>query len=260
MTSSVDRDSTPPAAVSPSLLGPAIAAKAIQVLLVEDDQHHRERLADELSRQGFSVRSFSDGSALLDSLRVPADADVVILDWRQRKTASVDLLVKLRRRGISLPVVFLSGRDSVGSERLAIDVGAAQPDDRLAGINVLVRRLQGLVEAANAAPPQDLSCGNLVLIQAVSRAYWRGKDVNLTLGEYNIVHLLASNAGRYVTYRKVYDSLHYAGFVAGAGEDGFRANVRSAIKRIRGKFRECDPSFEEIQNYTSFGYCWRTPA
>jgi two-component system response regulator ChvI len=49
------------------------------------------------------------------------------------------------------------------------------------------------------------------------------------------------------------------GFIAGAGEDGYRANVRSAIKRIRNKFRGCDPAFDEIKNYTSFGYCWRKP-
>ena len=46
---------------------------------------------------------------------------------------------------------------------------------------------------------------------------------------------------------------------AGCGEDGFRANVRSAIKRIRNKFRACDPTFDKIENYTSFGYCWKKP-
>jgi hypothetical protein len=43
-------------------------------------------------------------------------------------------------------------------------------------------------------------------------------------------------------------------FIAGSGTDGFRANVRSAIKRIRNKFRACDPTFDEIENYTGFGY------
>ena len=52
-----------------------------------------------------------------------------------------------------------------------------------------------------------------------------------------------ANVGSYVTYRAVYDLLHYEGFVAGAGELGYRANVRSVIKRIRNKFRECDPAF-----------------
>ena len=82
-------------------------------------------------------------------------------------------------------------------------------------------------------------------------------DVGLTLGEYNIVHLLASHVGRYVTYRAVYDRLRYEGFLAGTGPEGYRANVRSAIKRIRNKFRDLDSTFDKIENYTGFGYCWR---
>ena len=82
----------------------------------------------------------------------------------------------------------------------------------------------------------------------------------LTLGEYKIVHLLASNAGRYVTYRAIYDRLHYEGFIAGSGADGYRTNVRSAIKRIRNRFRALDPTFNETENYQGFGYCWKKPA
>ena len=60
--------------------------------------------------------------------------------------------------------------------------------------------------------------------------------------------------GRYVTYRAIYDRLHYEGFIAGSGDDGYRGNVRSAIKRIRNKFRDLDPDFAEIENYTACGY------
>ena len=63
--------------------------------------------------------------------------------------------------------------------------------------------------------------------------------------------------GRYVTYRAIYDGLHYEGFIAGSGADGYRGNVRSAIKRIRNKFRSFDPTFDEIENYTGFGYRWK---
>jgi hypothetical protein len=43
----------------------------------------------------------------------------------------------------------------------------------------------------------------------VGRAYWDGLDVGFTLVEYNVVHLLSSNAGRLVTYRAIYDRVHY---------------------------------------------------
>ena len=104
-----------------------------------------------------------------------------------------------------------------------------------------------------------MKCGKLLLRLEISRAYWRGVDVGLTLGEYNIVHLLASNAGRHLTYRAIYDRLTYEGFIAGSGADGYLGNVRSAIKRIRNKFRDFDPTFDQIENYAGFGYCWKKP-
>ena len=142
--------------------------------------------------------------------------------------------------------------------------GLSDSIDKARGIEALVRRLKRAVGAGKtAADPQTdkrIVCGKLVLELSVSRAYWDGGDLGLTVGEYNIVHLLVSNVGRYVTYRAIYDRLHYEGFIAGSGNDGYRANVRSAIKRIRNKFRDLDPTFAEIENYSSFGYCWRKQA
>ena len=71
--------------------------------------------------------------------------------------------------------------------------------------------------------------------------------------------MLVSDVGQYKTYRAIYDRLHYVGFIAGSGSDGYRANVRSVIKRIRNKLRAIDPAFDEIESYTGFGYCWRKP-
>ena len=99
---------------------------------------------------------------------------------------------------------------------------------------------------------KGLAYGKLLLKPEISRAYWNQIDVGLTLGEYKLVHLLVSNVGCFVTYRSLYDRLHYEGFIAGSGNDGFRANIRSAIKRIRNKFRACDPAFDEIENYNGF--------
>jgi len=115
------------------------------------------------------------------------------------------------------------------------------------------------VEGRSSRPQADkaLICGKLLLRPDVSRAYWNDVDLGLTFGEYNIVYLLASHVGRYATYRAVYDRMHHEGFLAGTGAEGYRANVRSAIKRIRNKFRAFDPTFDAIENYTGFGYCWR---
>jgi two-component system response regulator ChvI len=78
--------------------------------------------------------------------------------------------------------------------------------------------------------------------------------------EFNIVHRLVAQAGEFLTYRLVYDCVHWSGFAAGCGEDGYRTNVRSSIKRIRGKFVAIDGAFDEIENFPAFGYRWRAIA
>ena len=89
-----------------------------------------------------------------------------------------------------------------------------------------------------------------------NRALWAGRVVDLTLTEFRIVTLLAERAGREVGYREIYDLVHGKDFVAGYGTEGFRANVRTFIKRIRKKFRDIDSDFDQIHNYAGFGYRW----
>ena len=48
-------------------------------------------------------------------------------------------------------------------------------------------------------------CGKLVLQPAEQRVYWNEVDVGLSVAEFNIVYLLASNVGQYVTYWTIYD-------------------------------------------------------
>ena len=250
-----------------------------RVVLVESDQYYREVLTEELLRQGFAVHPFADGAALLGSLATVSRADLAVLDWDLPEMPGTKLLTELRRHRVNFPVVFLTGRFIRDSEHeqlllaprealnayeyMAFDQGAVDFISKSRDRQVLVRRLRNAVElskpTSNVAIEEHLTCGKLVLKPQSSRAYWNQVDVGLTLGEYNIVHLLASKAGTFMTYRAVYDRLTYEGFIAGIGADGYRANVRSAIKRIRNKFRACDPGFDEIENYTGVGYCWRKP-
>jgi two-component system response regulator ChvI len=257
-------------------------AELRRVVLVESDQYYREVLTFELLCQGFVVHAFADGASLLGSLASVIDADLAVLDWDLPNMPGIKLMAQLREHGINLPVVFLTGKVIADNEHercllaprealnayecMAFDHGAVDFIAKSRGREVLVRRLRNVVELAKPKAKADLpvqkrlACDKLLLKPETSRAFWNGVDVDLTLGEYKLVHLLVSNAGSFVTYRAAYDRLRFEGFIAGSGNDGFRANVRSAIKRIRNKFRACDPAFDEIENYSGFGYGWRKPS
>ena len=72
-----------------------------------------------------------------------------------------------------------------------------------------------------------------------------------------VVGHLAARSGTDPRYRELYDVVRGENFVAGAGSNGYRANVRTFIRRIRRKFREVDEDFDEIENFPGFGYRWR---
>jgi two-component system, OmpR family, response regulator ChvI len=245
------------AAGSPAYVG---RTGGIRILFVEDDEFYRENLVAELTERGFVVHSFTDATWLLRSLDSAVEANVIVLEWKLPKTSGIDLLSQLRQRGVSVPVVFLTSHVQQANEKLAFERGAVDFIDKSRGVEILASRLRLVSETGK--PTADLqadkmvACGKLVLRPESSRAYWNGMDAGLTIGEYKIVQLLASNAGSYVTYRAIYDRMTYEGFIAGVGNIGYRTNVRSAIRRIRNKFRECDPVFVEIENYVGFGYCW----
>src|SRR5258708_21487648 len=241
---------------------PAYAGRTggIRILLVEDDEGYRANLVAKLSERGFVVHSFTDATWLLRSLDSAVEADIIVLEWKLPKTSGIDLLSQLRQRGVSVPVVFLTSHVQQANEKLAFERGAVDFIDKSRGVEILASRLRLVSETGK--PTADLqahkivACGKLVLRPESSRAYWNGMDVGLTIGEYKIVQLLASNASSYVTYRAIYDRMTYEGFIAGVGNIGYRTNVRSAIRRIRNNFREYDPVFVEIENHVGFGYCW----
>jgi two-component system response regulator ChvI len=243
---------------------------AICILLIEDGATDRSFLANELSKRGFAVQTVT---SLVPAPDAVGDADLIVLHSDWTKVSSIELLDKLQRQTVGVPIVLLTGEAWPAGEDGALGSGAI---DVSRSSEVLARRLTHAFEALGSrsqlraggsiagagqveAQAQTMICGKLLLRPDVSRAYWQDLDLGLTRGEYNIVHLLASKAGRYVTYRAIYDRLHYEGFIAGSGTDGYRGNVRSAIKRIRNKFRSFDPTFDEIENYNGFGYCWKKP-
>jgi two-component system, OmpR family, response regulator ChvI len=242
--------------------------EAVQLVVVDDDELFRPMLAGNLTAAGFGVRDFPGPQAAMDMLcgeeepgRPPVD--LLILDWKMPGLTGLELLQHLRAEGISCPAVFLTSLDDVIYEEAALKAGAVDFIGKTRSFAVLERRIALALERAAAVPAdrtlepeKPLSLGRLELNAASHAVSWGGQTVALTLGEFKAVALLAG-AGRDVGYREIYDSLKGENFVAGQGPEGYRANVRALIKRVRQKFIGVDPAFDAIENFPGFGYRWR---
>jgi two-component system response regulator ChvI len=204
----------------------------------------RETLRLNLAEGGYEVTSLSSCAAL-EHFAAGGAAGVVSLDRRM-----CGLLRCLRRTGNRAPVMLLA---MVGEAAAPEDVGVDFTDK--------VKRCRLIAERAPSAPEADrrrtddfLQIGDLELRFDINRASWAGTPIDLTLTEFKIVALLARRVGEDVPYREIYDLVHGKNFSASHGDEGYRPNIRTFIRRIRKKLRAVDPEFEHIQNYAGFGY------
>ena len=232
------------------------------LLIVDDDDLFRESLGLNLIDEGYEVTSFGNGRDALAYLDRGGGADVILLDWRMPSLTGLDVLRRIRAAGISIPVIFLTVLSDDIYEEAALEGGAVDFIDKSRRLPILLKRLQLIAEGgrpiadADAGRATPLRLGPLALRFDTNRAIWAGRSVDLTLTEFKILTLLVERAGHDVGYREIYDLVHGKDFIAGHGSEGYRANVRTFIKRIRKKFRDVDPDFEHIHNYAGFGYRW----
>lgn len=232
------------------------------LLLVDDDDLFRESLGLNLIDEGYEVTSFANGRDVLAYLDRGGGADVMLLDWRMPNLTGLDVLRQIRAAGATIPVIFLTVLSDDIYEEAALESGAVDFIDKSRRLPILLRRLQLIAEGGRPfiepepARNSALQLGRLALRFDISRAVWAGRVLDLTLTEFKILTLLAEKAGQDVGYREIYDLVHGKNFIAGHGSEGYRANVRTFIKRIRKKFRDVDPAFGHIENYAGFGYRW----
>lgn len=234
------------------------------IVVVDDDELFRESLSLNLMDEGYRVTSFPAGSPALKFFGGGGEADAILLDWRMPGMNGLEVLRSLRRSGTGTPVIFLTALSDDIYEEAALEGGAIDFIDKSRRLSILLRRLRLITDGTRVAPeaspgrqPGDtLRLDRLELRFDINRASWCGRPVDLTLTEFKIVALLTLRTGEDISYREIYDLVHGKNFVAGYGADGYRANVRTFIKRIRKKFRDVDEEFDQIHNYAGFGYRW----
>ena len=235
----------------------------LRIFVVDDDTLFRESLENNLQDVGFDVLSFENGPAVLDHIAQKGPPNLMLLDWKMPGINGIEVLRQLRLNQVEVPVIFLTVLGDQIYEEAALSSGAVDFVEKSRSFSILLKRIE-LIADGNKGPafaPTESNgfekIGELELNSETGRAVWKGRQVDLTLTEFKIVRHLATHAGDDVRYRGIYDLVHGEGFVSGYGDEGYRMNVRTFIKRVRKKFRAIDDDFSAIENYPGFGYRWR---
>lgn len=223
------------------------------VAVVEDEDAIRENYSDALRRLGYRVQAFGDRHQAMTAFakRLP---DLVIIDINlgHEVEGGFELCRELRARSSSLPIIFLTARDSELDAVSGLRLGADDYLTKNISLNHLLARVAALFRRVDALESgQDkgtvLERGQLILDTARLTARWAGDSVPLTVTEFWVVHSLAEHPG-HVRNR---DQLMTA---ANTVLDD--SSVTSQIKRIRAKFAAIDSEFSAIETVYGMGYRW----
>lgn len=227
-----------------------------RIVLVEDDRALRENYTLALSKAGFDVAGFGDaGSAFASVQALMPSLAIVDIGLGRDSEAGFDLCRSLRQLSATLPIIFLTARDSELDEISGLRLGA---DDYLtkdislaqliARVNTLMRRVDALAQSADTQEKaSNKKVGLLELDKDRLVARWRGQAVDLTVTEYYLVDSLAREIGQVKSRQQLMDA---ANLVL---DD---QTITAHIKRIRSKFTALDKSFSSIQTVYALGYRW----
>jgi two-component system OmpR family response regulator len=224
-----------------------------RIAIVEDEPAIRANYAEALRRHGYEVAAYANRADAMAAFRTRLpDLALVDIGLGEDIDGGFALTRELRALSATLPIIFLSARDSDFDIVAGLRLGADDYLTKDASLPHLAARIAALFrrsELSSAQPSGEdvLERGPLSVDVPRLTAHWNGVRVDLTLTEFWMVHSLA----RFPGHVKDRDALmRDANIVV---DD---STITSHVKRIRRKFQAVDPAFDHIATVYGMGYRW----
>lgn len=174
-----------------------------KVLLVDDDVELSSMLSEYIAQEGFAADCVHDGEAGV-SAALSSGYDIVVLDVMMPRVGGIEALRRIRAQS-KVPVLMLTAKGDDVDRIVGLELGAddyvpkpCTPRELVARLRAILRRTQ-TAAPAEAANSGSVVVGGLCMWPQMRRAQWQGAPLELTSTEFNLLEVLARNAGRVVS-------------------------------------------------------------
>lgn len=226
------------------------------IALVEDDEMLRANYTQALERDGYLVDSYANRpeaeAAFTRKLPDMAILDVMLED---EKEGGFELCRQLRRLSPTIPIIFLTARDSDLDRVSGLRLGAwdylTKNTTTLDFLPVRISSLFNMVESlkGNSGDLEPIiENGPLKISEERKQVLWKEQQVNLTLTEYWLLLALARRPGHVKSHEQLMEAANVV-----VTNNAITAHIR----RIRDKFLETDPEFDAVRTEYGMGYRWQ---
>jgi two-component system response regulator RegX3 len=216
----------------------------VDVLVVEDEDAIAEPLAEGLRREGFSVTRVATGQEALDA----PPPDLVLLDLRLPDLDGYEVCRRLRARS-NVPIIVVTAKGEEVDRVVGLELGADDYVVKPFGLRELVARIRAVLRrsAREPADVDELTVGELKLDLRARRAAIAGRELQLTMKEFDLLALLMRDPGAVVTKQRILSEVwntnwygmsktidvHVATLRKKLGEPGVIETVRGIGLRLR---------------------------
>ncbi|MDO8266357.1 MAG: response regulator [Moraxellaceae bacterium] len=224
--------------------------KLPRVLIVEDDERLASLTQEYLIRNGLEVGVESDGNRAIRRI-IEDQPDMVVLDLMLPGADGLSVCREVRAQGFQQPILMLTARTEDMDQVLGLEMGADDYVAKPVQPRVLLARIRALMRRSDKAMddlPQRLDFGELIIDNGARAVILNGETIEFTSAEYDLLWLLASNAGRILSREDIFERLR------GIEYDGQDRSIDVRISRIRPKIGDDPENPRRIKTVRSKGY------
>jgi two-component system, OmpR family, response regulator len=223
-----------------------------RVLVIDDDPGIRRLMISALGFAGFEVRTAGDLPEALDQL-THTPPDVVVLDVMLPGGDGFDIIQLLRSRSVTVPVLFLTARESIEDRVRGLQLGGDDYVTKPFSVVEVGARLHALLRRARGAVVDDddgkLVCDDLVMDERRHEVRRGGHLTDLSPTEYRLLHFLLTHQGQVLSRSQILEAVWQYDF------GGESTVVERFISNLR---RKIDADREPlIQTVRGIGYSLR---
>lgn len=205
----------------------------MRILLIEDDRLIGDGIQTGLSRQGFAVDWFTDGTTGREAgLGTPYDA--VILDLSLPGMDGLEILKAWREKGLETPVLILTARGGLEERVQGLDLGADDYLGKPFALSELCARLRALVRRSHGQNTPLLRHGGVEFNTARRSVFKNGQEVALSPREVALVELFMLSKGSLLSKRAIEEKLY--SWDEALSSNAVEVHVHHIRRKLGGEF------------------------
>lgn len=218
---------------------------SVNLLVVDDEEDVVEVVSHFLEQEGYHVDKAYDGEEALD--KATSETDLIVLDIMMPRLNGYEVCERLRSRveTETIPIIFLSAKTEEDEQVKGLMMGADDYLTKPVSPQVVVAHVKAVLRRAGVEESRTLQVKNLMIFEDEYRATLDGKDLGLTLTEFELLRYLVRHPRKAFTRQQLLETIW---------QDAMMVTERTVDAHIKNLREKLGPFAQHIQTVRGVGY------